>query len=361
MIGIIVPANLKYSPFVSYYVKKMEDDGIPYEIISWNRRELEESCDHVFQYSVTDRDRHRVLSGYFKFASFAGRIIRRRKYSGLIVFTVGAAFFMLPILCGKYRKRFIFDIRDDSPIVKRLPGQFKKICGAAHSIGVSSPEFLSWISGEAVMSHNADMDVIAAHIDDIIEQPKEQVKNIVFAGMLIEGEINLELVKLFQNDPVFGFGFVGTECSAKKAIQSYVEQNQVKNVFFQGPYNKAEITDIYREKASYVNVIRKKSKINEQAVPNKLYDAVIAGRPVIVLRHNKAVVQYVTEYGLGVVLDNLDADEIRQKMAEFDQTQIATGAYAENRKRFLARVQQDNVDFEKMVKTFAADCGETYG
>ena len=45
MIGLIVPSNIKYAPYVNYYVKKLEEEKVPYQIISWNRRGIKEEVD----------------------------------------------------------------------------------------------------------------------------------------------------------------------------------------------------------------------------------------------------------------------------------------------------------------------------
>jgi hypothetical protein len=42
MIGIIVPANIKYAPYVQNYLKILKQRKINYKIMSWDRTGLEE-------------------------------------------------------------------------------------------------------------------------------------------------------------------------------------------------------------------------------------------------------------------------------------------------------------------------------
>lgn len=354
MIGLIVPSNIKYAPYVNYYVKKLEEEKVPYQIISWNRRGIKEEVDFTFEKKVLDSERLAVLCGYFQFTMYVKSIIKKQRYSKIIIFTAAMGVFLNHFLYKKFKDKYILDIRDDSPLIHKAKVSFEKVCNNAYSVCVSSIAYSEWSPKDVTICHNADSSTILKHIDDEINLKGGKIKNIVFAGMLIEGPINLDLLKNFSNDEEIVFGYIGTDNNQKKEIKRFAEKYGIKNVFFEGTYNKDDIIDIYREKASYVNIIRKKSKVNSQAVPNKMYDAVIAGRPIIVLKHNKVVADYVEEYSLGVVLEELEAQYVREKLHEFERKIISTGMYSIGRKNFLKKVLLDDEEYKDMMKNFVS-------
>lgn len=353
MIALIVPSNLKYAPYVQYYIKALDNKKIEYEIITWNRKNLiEEKSNYSFNYYVSDNERKKVLYGYLKFSFFVKKIINRRKYNKLIVFTIGAAFFISDLLLIKYKKKYIFDIRDASIITKKMTYIFKKICHNANSIIVSSKEFNSWIPARTIICHNVDKDMLIKHINDNLYYQKSKINKIVFAGILNEWEINNELINLFANNSKYEFEFIGVENEGKKKLIESVINNNVKNVKFTGTYNKEDIIKIYREKATLVNVIRKESIVNAQAIPNKLYDAVISGIPIIVLKHNLVLAKMTEKYKLGIVINELNVEEIERKIREFESVYLNTGKYYKNRKLFLMQVMKDIEKYEKNISLF---------
>ncbi len=352
MIGLIVPANVKYAPYVQYYVSELEKNGVQYEVITWDRLGLNEDVAYSYKFKTEDKNRKRVLFGYLGFARFVKRVVKKRKYRKLIVFTVAGAFFTRSILNGKYKNKFIFDIRDDSPIARKLPKMLSKLCYSAYRVVASSQNFKKWLPVEPIIGHNADKDMVKEHYADLCENKVNSDCSIVFAGMLVEGKINVELVREFESDQNVKFGFIGKDNDAKEELKKVCSDENIKNVFFQGVYDKKEIVDIYRNQADYVNIIRRKSEVNKNAVPNKLYDAIISGKPVIVLRHNQAIVRYVEKYNLGVVIDKVEREHLLSKIKEYQENVLSGDGFSVGRKEFLDAVLYEISQFENLVKEF---------
>ena len=55
IIGLIVPGNLKYCPYVSYYIDLFKKNRIAFEIISWNKKALKENVDYSYYY-ICEKD-----------------------------------------------------------------------------------------------------------------------------------------------------------------------------------------------------------------------------------------------------------------------------------------------------------------
>ena len=350
-IGIIAPANIKYTPYIQNYIQILNEQKIEHDIISWNKDGIEESVDYVYDYKIDNTDRKKMIFGYLKFTKWCKKIIIKQKYDKLIILTVAPACFLGRWLIKKYSNKYILDIRDESPFVFKMPRLFKSICVNSTEIISSSPRFQSWIPKKINLCHNIDLKLLCECMDDDIKYEKKDINIIVYAGMLIEGEINKEIISKFINDNNISFGFIGKETRDTQILKKYAKENNIQNIFFEGMYKKEDIVRIYREKATFVNLWRKNTIVNQNALPNKLYDAVLAGIPVIVFAHNYAIVEYVQRYNLGIIVSDIDSDFnniIKDSIKKFDVCKYKTG-----RKKFLVDVLSDMTKFNEIVLEFA--------
>lgn len=354
MIGIIVPGNKKYTPYIQNYIDVLNEKHCDYRVLSWNKTGLQEDgIDLSFNYTVKDSDRKRMLWGYIRFIAVCKKYIKSNEIDKLIILTVAPAFFFGLLYLMHFKGEYILDIRDDSPFVRRFPGYFKKICALARTVVVSSDEFTPWTGRETVLSHNADLEQLRFHKNDTITDNFKTPTRIVFAGVMIEGPCNVGVLKAFQNDIRFEHIFIGRDSSGKQLIQDYVASSGMTNVTFEGAYKKDEIIDIYRERADLINIFRAKTTVNRNALPNKLYEAVLAGKPIVVFEHNVAIAEYAKTYNLGIVIpDNLDVglnDFVFEKLKSFGFKE-----YEEGRKAFIEKVERDMKRFAKSVETFSS-------
>lgn len=354
MIGIIVPGNRKYTPYVENYIDTLTAENAQYRIMSWNKNGIEEdNIDFSFNYKVDDFDRKRMLLGYLRFLCACRKYIRKNGIDQLIILTAAPAFFLTKAFLSKFRDRFILDIRDDSPFIRRFPKLFHEICGMAKSVVVSSGHYTEWTGRDTVLCHNADLGLLAKHKDDPVStMNNEDPIRITYAGVMIEGDCNIRTLEQFQNDQRFEFVYIGKESPDKQKIAEYVKTHAVNNVKFEGVYTKDQIIDIYHEKADLINILRNNTQINRDAVPNKLYEAVLAGKPVLVYWHNQAIVDYVRQYHIGIVIpeqENLNlTDYLYNEYKAIDMEE-----YERGRKAFLDQVDKDMKSFRKAVSEFS--------
>lgn len=334
---------------MQYYIDVLKNENIDYELISWNKKDIEEECDHVFKYITEDRNRKKILWGHFRFSRYVKHIISQKKYTNLVVFTVAPMFFLASVLARKYRARFIADIRDASPFVKAFPQKFKKITSMAKKIIVSSPNFADWIPHEVNMCHNCSLEMLREHKNDVISHDVALPIKIACAGSMNEGDINIRFIDAAQNAHLFHHWYIGRESSEKQKIMNHVAEMNDTNVSFIGTYQKEEIVSIYHETADFVNIIRSESKINSDALPNKLYDAVISGKPVIVLEHNTAIVKLVSKYHLGVVVTQDELDHPEELLIP-RLTQFSFDDYADGRSAFIDDIMEEQMKFNGMIK-----------
>ena len=167
-----------------------------------------------------------------------------------------------------------------------------------------------------------------------------------------EHAINKLLVEQLSNNEMFKLAFYGPDGDGRNEIKRYVLDNDIKNVEFYGTYKKEDITQIYAENADFVNIIRRKCDVNKNALPNKMYDAIGAGKPIIVFSHNTAIANYAWKYNLGIVLpDGAEinfAESIEKSIASFDYEK-----YVRGRIEFIDEVLDSSDEFLKTLSIFA--------
>ena len=353
MIGMIVPANLKFCPYVSYYTDLYKKNNIPYEIISWNKANISEDVDYSMNFSVKDENFIMRLIGYVAFSRFIKRICKKNRYDGLLIFTIAPAIVISSLLKKEYQNRYYLDVRDDTFLRKLMKKTTTQVINGACNISSSSKEFDSWISRETTLSHNADIHQIKPAVQSSENSVKTSCNThptrIMCAGMMIEEDINIELLDKLKNNEEFSFLYYGSENDGKRKIIDFCQKNNIQNVYFFGTYKKEDIYSIYQNNADWCNIIRADTVVNRNALPNKLYDSIIAGTPVIVLAHNKAVCDYVKKYNLGIVFDDLDdlSKNFTEKSRSFDFSLFSKG-----RTDFLQQVLNDSEKFTERIMSW---------
>lgn len=348
-IGLIVPANLKYSPYVKYYTDILQAEEADYRIMSWNKAGFEEQVDMHMDFPASDYDRKKILYGHYLFAMKCKQYIRKEHIDSLIIFTIAPLFFLGKRFLKQFAKRIVVDVRDDSPFRKWFPKYLNKKVSLADMLVVSSPYYSEWFTRESILCHNADLDLMMRYSSQYVKKPDGTPINIAFAGLMIEEQVNIRAIDQLAESKSFKMIFIGRENEGKAEIKQHVADKNIQNVSFIGEYRKEDIVEIYRTEADLVNILRENTLINRNALPNKLYDAVISGVPVIVYKHNEAISNYVKEYGLGILLNEQECLEKQLmegiKAFRFDR-------YATGRSAFLILVNEDYKHFKDRLIHF---------
>ena len=351
MYGLILPTNLKYAPYVQNYISILNEKKVEFELVFWDKRNIEKAGECVYKNKIksTDKPSWRKVCCYLGFIHFVRRRIKKKKYEKLIIFTLAPGLFLTDMLCGKYKDAYILDVRDDTPLRKFMGGQILKIAKNATYLIASSPCYSDWLGRKATLCHNSDISTIDQHLNYIPKKLNTETICIGYAGMMREGSINSFMINALLKDNRFSFLFYGPH---NQQMQELIQiAGDRDNCRFPGIYEKNDIYDIYRKYVTVVNILRENNTVNAEALPNKLYEAVIAGVPVIVARHNKAVSNYVENYNLGVVLEELnelkDANKLYDNISKFDYKK-----YCDGRQAFLQKVKDDLSLYEKQVINF---------
>lgn len=347
-VGIVSTCNLKYAPYIKLYTTVLDKAGIKYDLIIWDKYDLNEQVAYSYHGKKNDGDKIKSFFQYIGFGRFLDKILYENRYERLIVCNPAPLLFIRKKTLEIYKERFIWDIRDDSPIRKYFYRKFKKIRSNAAMVVTSSRRYDQWIGEPTVLSHNAEKRMILNSLDYMPHRKNCGRVRIINAGKMIEESENIEVLKRMGNDSRYEFIYYGREVPGKVKLMDFCRENNIENVTFLGTYNKGEIIDIYRNQGDLINILRANTTINRDALPNKLYEAVIAGVPLVVFEHNTVISDYAKKYYLGIVLrDESELGSLVSMLDDFDFER-----YADGRKKFLEQIVNDIDLFEERVKKF---------
>lgn len=316
-VALILPGNLWLSPYAKIYTDILDEKGIFYEIISWNRDGKDPLYKNGFNLKNDSTFRFNKLLPYLMYLKFIKKIINENNYNKLIVFGPQLGIFLYPFLLNKYKKKFIFDFRDLS--IEQLPFFkfiFKKMLSISYLNVISSEGFLKYLpKNDFIISHNfSDICKKKYSSENIF---KDEKINILTIGSIRNYNSNLEVIKSLSNKENVNLYFVGNGI-VSDMLKKFAEENKIENIFFHGFYEKNE-EEKFINGANFLNIYMPKIKSHDSLMSNRFYNALIYKRPMIVT--NKSIQgDYVEEYKLGLSLDNCNNlyEEIINYKKEFD-------------------------------------------
>lgn len=345
-VALVCPSNMMFMPYVGNYTKVLDDSGIAYDIINWDRFGTEDA-ENPLKFRDSKTGHQRGFADYLKYRHFVLRILKRNDYDKIIVFGIQLSFFLKPYLLRNKRGNFILDIRDHNNILKAFNIR-QVVEGSAYTV-LSSPGFRKWLpdSPKYLISHNTTMDDMAELKECQSSFPVKEKLKIVFIGALSDYKVNIDFIDSVKDCDKVEVVYHG-EGLFNKQIEEYVIQHKVCNVELTGRYTKEQETGLYEE-ADLIHALRYNEDINcRTLLPNRLYHAAYHGKPLIVAE-DSYLADLTRQYGLGLVVDSF-ADlekKVGNYMAEFD-----VETYNEKRRSFFQKVVEDNLLFRNSVNKF---------
>lgn len=219
MLGLLLPNSLRYSQYAFKYAQILDEHGVDYEFVYWNRDGMPLDVGRAFFFDEQMDDflpLRNKGSMLLKYASFAKKTIRERAYNGLIVFTSQMAVMLMPMLLGPYKDRYIFDYRDIS-YEKIVPYRLAVAAIARRSrfTSISSPAFRDVIgagSSSFIISHNER--------GAFCENPQKALSNdklirIAFWGIIRQPDFNKLVCRRIGSDDRFSLTYHGSGCSKR--------------------------------------------------------------------------------------------------------------------------------------------------
>jgi hypothetical protein len=325
----------------------LDEMGVEYDIISWNREGREEAGIQ-FNYKEKSRNQLAVLWSYLKYARFLRRTIRKNEYDKLIIFTPQVGIFLSSFLEKYYRGRYIFDYRDLSIEQKSIfLKRFRMVLSNSYANVISSPGFKRYLPQEFdyLVSHNFNIGIVKKTLDNKVLQYEGDSLSILTIGAL-RTDMNREVMDALGNVSGVQMSFVGKGIAAA-SLEHYAEDKGYDNVKFTGFYKKEEESEIYKNHL-FVNIIYPLIPSHISALSNRFYNSLIYKRPMIVTR---GTIQgdYAEKYDVGLVIDNLD--NLNDKLKDYRKG-LNFIDYTQKCNRLLTDFLKENETFEQVVRTF---------
>lgn len=351
-VALVLPGSIWYAPYVRIYTRILDEEGVDYSIISWNR----EGDDNPegFQYNVRCAKGHgsagwRAYSGYI---GFIKRTIKKHGFERIIVFGPQMACLLGLFLLIHFRGRYMIDYRDLS--IEQKPGvkQFYALMlRFSRANVISSPGFKQCLpKREYFLSHNFDVKAVKIALTNTLEDTfcRKDTIRILTIGAIRDYSSNIEVVKALANKSGVELCFVGKGGAADK-IAEYCKNEGINNVFFTGFYKKEEEAS-YVMNATFMNIFYPRLITHDTALSNRFYNSLIYKKPMIVTRHTTQG-DYVERNGLGIALDN--CENLFDSLICFINT-TDYSEYYEHCNHLLMEFLKDHKLFENAVRSFVS-------
>lgn len=352
-IALINPGNLENAPYIKYYTDIFDQfDDIEYAFISWNRSSDElkdyDSTNFMFDKS-SPPTLHKIkkLHHYVKYAKYVTKVLEKNSFDLVIVFTLQAALYLSRYLLKNYSKRYIFDIRDFSPIYPFFRYRIKKILDHSLLTVISSIGFKDWLPKEYsyILCHNIRREFIIQAFNSDMQSVSFKGSNpisVLTIGQIRDYESNYKIISSLGDDVDFKLIFAGDGIASDALIES---SKGVKNVFFSGRYEKEYENSIVKE-SDMINVLLSNSIGSNTLMSNRFYLSIIHKKPMIV-NSNSVQARYIYQYNLGVVVDSNQniKDEIIRYRENFNENEYNLG-----RMKILHQIKSDIDKFETHIR-----------
>ena len=308
MVGIIYVGNINRCPYLKHYTDCLDRIGLDYEIIYWNRSSKKDNGNleknkvvHVFEYpSKEQRPPYTKLIDFYKFGKFARKIIKEKNYEKLVVLTTMTGILLLKELCGKYKKKYIFDYRDASyEYIKPFYMLLSRIIDNSAFTCISSRGFLKILPNNKkyIMAHNISSFEVSEQYD--ISRKDKYV--VGYIGGLRSSNYMKMLVDIFANDKRFDFIVHGGGDNYNEMV---CYSDHFDNVKFTGFYDEKNKEQLIKE----IDIIcynYPESFNNNIALANKYYDALVHRKPLLG-NINTYSGKLIENNGIGISLDFKD-------------------------------------------------------
>lgn len=345
-----------YMPYMKEYEKILQEENISYDVTCFERYETAPieitakrlGTEYTYKQKTTAKPTSKILPafGYFRFVK---KLIRRNRYDRLIVFTTMPAIFLSPLLVFKYKKRYIYDYRDytyEKYLWFRLAAKW--VMDRAVFVCFSSKGYLKYYPGlkNYLITHNISNQDKCIHTAPNLKEKKKLC--IGFLGYVRYFDVNKKIIDALANSPHFSLKYVGSSFSDCD-LQSYCTSLKIENVEFLGTYLNEEKPRLYQDIDIINSVYSLESPEVKQAVPNRIYDAALFKKPILVAK-GTYLSRMVEKYDLGISIDPAK-DEILQSISAYICS-FDSEEFTKKCNGFLFDVSRDLKIFHERIAAF---------
>ncbi|MEG0314778.1 MAG: hypothetical protein RR646_05920 [Erysipelotrichaceae bacterium] len=346
----IIGFNDEYvMPYYTEYKHKLQKKNIEFDSILFDRTGKKKDAENVYYFSkkVTNSKLNKAIA-FIKWRKYVLNLLRKRKYDKLIVLTSIPAFLIGNYLQKNYKNNYIFDIRDfthEGNMAYRK--EINKIVNDSYFTSISSQGFLQWLepSEKIILNHNCDEFLLKGVKYEKVTIP-DKVK-IGYFGIVDYERENVALIKALPKED-FSFLYQGIHDTCTY-LKSHVSNNSKYNVVFKGKYDSQEKFEMYKD-INIVNAVYGTSSLKTTTlVPNKFYDCLIYGKPILVSK-GTYLSTLVEKYNLGISIEHTSQtilNEVSTYCSTFDSL-----AFNKGRTKAVQKIKNDIDIFERKLSGY---------
>ena len=286
MVALVFCGDLKYCPYISRYIERLENAQLDYKVYFWNRSKFNlQLSDHYIYYdeaSELTKSKIQKLLDFIKFRKWLIKQLKRGNHEKIIALSTLTGVFLGKFLY-KRKGSYIFDIRDYSyEHIRPFYAIEKKVVENSAFTAISSAGFKVFLPDcEYVIAHNFNRNDI---IDDAKFKRAEDKISFVWNGVVRYFEFQRYYLDALKNDPRFDIVFHG-DGPELELYKNYCADNGFTNVSFTGSYNNADKASLLKKAHilnncyGYTHGAGNKLKY---AISNRFYDGMIYHIPQLV-------------------------------------------------------------------------------
>ena len=279
------------------------------------------------------------------------RNLNRANFDRVVVFGVQLSFLLRRHLIKYYRNKYVVDIRDYNRLLSIV--SIKKIISNSFFTTISSIGFQEWlpISDKYVVNHNIKSSYLKESCyTRLCRGHLENKIRLSYIGSIRDVEVNIKLIDDLCGSKNVLLEYHGNGI-ASSILQRFVDKKNVRNISITGRYTK-EQEEIYYERSDLINILISSKGINNKTLlTNRLYQAVIFGKPILTIKGSYQA-SLIEEFNLGIVVD--DVTNIETAIFNYLKS-FNVAVYNDGRERFFSKVMQENRLFEKKIVSFVEE------
>ena len=351
---VIDGAMVSRSPHVAVYLDILDEFGIAYDVIGWNRKgdDISDLPEYFLIYDHITDDHYsplRKVIEIFNFYRFAKNIINRSSYDGIVIFEIANSLFFYQLLKKQFKGKYIFDIRDYSPFCKLKIANFflDKLIHNSYRTVISSKGFTAWLPSEYeyVISHNISPAMLQNYKNFEFRQFHEPVK-LLTIGNLRDPDTNIAFLCGFGNNKNYAMSFVG-DGYAQPLIKKISDEQHISNVTYFGHYEKKDEVEFYKQ-SDMINCCMDDNLTSKYLMSNRIYLAALFRKPIICIEGSYQS-DIVRKYQLGIVVQNIEniEVEVRDYINTFSLMDFVMGC-----EKFLNVVGSEQKKYVSELKAF---------
>lgn len=369
MVGIIYPQDIRYCPYLGRYTEALRQAGAPFDLIWWERWEtppttpLPEAASgaeerHVFsRYSRMDQPPLGKLGDFAAYSRYVRKVIRERGYERLILLGTMSAMLLGDLLTGRYKKRFILDIRDYSyerlAFYKALEA---RIVDASALTCISSDGFREFLPKDRpyVLADNfTDGDIAAAKGMRFCKKSPGEPIRLSYVGFIRYFQENRKILDRLVDDERFLISYHGTGADYDKLL-AYQRQRACGRLEVTGYYDFGRDKAALCERADLINNFYPHTlAIQRLATTNKYYDGLIYHRPQLVSADTFSQ-KLVEDGGVGCAL-RIDQADFANRLYDYYH-QLDEDAFNQNADLAMEKIRRRDALYRERIADFVS-CG----